>query len=234
MTRPTHYSVQIAKRCQRLIEGLAHRLATDPTLSDERGDPLLTTFLLAMSTPMLVLPIERLIWPALRSRGGVADDTQLDEALCARMGEALAEKRLFGATPFFESRAWAFVDAVPLFSVAHDWPQEILEMLCGDEALRAAEEAPAATILNCLRNALAHGGITYLDRAGLQREEETNMIAFAAYSAGHRRKELRLLRISVDGYQRFLAAWAAWISDSGVQDALTAQGPGWLDLAAAE
>jgi hypothetical protein len=234
VTRPTHYSVQIAQRCQRLIDGLVDRVAADPALADDRGDPLRTTFLLAMSTPMLVLPIERLMWPAFRSRGGVADDTQLDEALCARMGDTLPEKRLFGATPFFERGAWAFVDAVPFFSVARDWPQEILEMLGGDDALRAAEEAPAATILNCLRNALAHGGITYLDRAGLQREEETNMVAFAAYPAPDRRKELRLLRISVDAYQRFLAAWTSWITDSGVQEALTVQGPGWLELASAE
>lgn len=50
-------------------------------------------------------------------------------------------------------------------------------------AMRAAD----ATSFNCLRNALAHGAITYLDGFGLKREDKTSMLASAAYPAGDRR-----------------------------------------------
>lgn len=60
MTAPNHYSRDIAARCQTLIDQLLpiveHGLPDDHRF----GGPLRTTFLLAMATPMIVLPIERI------------------------------------------------------------------------------------------------------------------------------------------------------------------------------
>lgn len=54
------------------------------------------------------------------------------------------------------------------------------------------------------RNALSHGSVSYLDDRGRQSEDATNMLGFAAYPSFNRRDELRVLRIAVDGYQRFV------------------------------
>jgi hypothetical protein len=51
------------------------------------------------------------------------------------------------------------------------------------------------------------------------------MLAFTSYPRFGRRKELRLLRISVDGYQEFLGRWTEWLTGSGVEAALVEAGP---------
>lgn len=54
------------------------------------------------------------------------------------------------------------------------------------ESLDAAATAPTKDILGCLRNALAHGGIAYLDHRGRQSDDETGMLGFASRPDGKR------------------------------------------------
>jgi hypothetical protein len=110
------------------------------------------------------------------------------------------------------------------------WPSTLFDELDTSEAFDAAGAAPTADVLECLRNALSHGGVAYLDRRGRQSEDATNMLGFAAYPGFNRRDELRVLRISVDGYQRFLAAWTKWLAESGIDEKLAYDGPGWFDV----
>ena len=226
MGRPQHYSLEIASRCQRLIEQLNDKVGDDRHLVDEWGGPLRTTFLLAMSTPMLVLPMERLFRPVF-NKGGVANDAELDPVLAERVHDIFDQGRIFGNAPFFAAETWAYADAVAIFPVAKAWPPEIFDQLARPEAMAAAAEAPAADVLECLRNALAHGGIAYLDAKGRQTDDATNMLAFASNTRD--RKRLRLLRISVDGYQKFLHAWSAWLGERQVETSLAEEGPGWFD-----
>jgi hypothetical protein len=119
--RPTHYSVEIAARCQNLIELLVDQAGTDPeTVARWRG-PLRTTFLLAMSTPMLVLPMERLFKPLLR-KAGVADDSGLDKAVGDQVLKTFVDGRPFKDADFYEEQAWSYIDATNAFSVAGEWP----------------------------------------------------------------------------------------------------------------
>jgi hypothetical protein len=182
-----------------------------------------------MSTPMLVLPMERLFKPVLR-KAGVADDSKLDEAVGDRVRATFAAGRPFQEADFYENKAWSYIDATKKFSVAEVWPNAIFDQLDTPEASDAAGAAPTANILECLRNGLSHGGVAYLDRLGRQSEDTTNMLGFAAYPAFNRRDELRILRISVDGYQRFLATWSRWLADCGIDDKLAHEGPGWFDV----
>jgi len=228
MGRPKHYSAEIATRCQRLIESLSTRVEGDDDLAKEFRGPLRTTFLLAMATPMIVLPMERLYKPIIARRPGVADDTELDEAVAGRVLETFDGRR-FGETSFFIPDRWSFVDARPIFPVAVSWPSDAFNELNEPEAMRAAEQAPAKDVMECLRNALSHGGVAYLDKHGRQEEDATNMLGFASYPTGRRTEELRLLRISVDGFQEFLGLWARWLSDNGVETVLSDGGPGWLE-----
>jgi hypothetical protein len=55
------------------------------------------------------------------------------------------------------------------------------------------------------------------------------MLGFASFPAFNRRNELRILRISVEKYERFLAAWSSWLTDTGVEAKLAQDGPGWFD-----
>ncbi|MES2095267.1 MAG: hypothetical protein V4459_00765 [Pseudomonadota bacterium] len=163
MSRPEHYSLEIVTRCDRLIEQLIDRVGGDSKLIDEWGGPLRTTFLLAMSTPMIVLPMERLFRP-LFSKAGVANDTELDIKFAGRVRDTLGPGQKFSQAPFFEVDSWAYLAATPTFPVARAWPEEAFIQLAAPESLNAAANAPASDILECLRNALAHGGIAYLDR----------------------------------------------------------------------
>jgi hypothetical protein len=224
--------MEIAARCQDLIDLLIDRTDSDPKLIERWRGPLRTTFLLAMSTPMLVLPMERLFKPVLR-KPGMADDSKLDEAVGHRVRETFAKGRGFQETDFYEPKVWSYIDATRRFPVANAWPSEIFDALDRPDAINAAGAAPPADVLECLRNALSHGGIAYLDKRGRQSEDATYMLGFAAYPAFNRKDELRILRVSVDGYHRFLAAWTRWLTESGIEDKLAHEGPGWFDLGVA-
>lgn len=226
MSRPEHYSLEIVTRCERLVERLTKRVDGDPKLVDDWGGPLRTTFLLAMSTPMIVLPMERLFRP-LFSKAGVANDTELDIKLADRVRDTLGPGQNFSQAPFFEAESWAYLAAAPTFPVARAWPEETFAQLAAPESFIAAANAPASDILECLRNALAHGGIVYLDQHGRQTDAATNMLGFASYTRD--RKGLQLLRISVDGYQRFLRAWSNWVSERQIENKLAEAGPGWFE-----
>lgn len=85
MGRPTKYSVELPARCQALIDRYGQQIVVDADPNDGFEGPLLTTFLLAMATPMLVLPLERIFRPAVWGDPGVADDLALDERLGDRV-----------------------------------------------------------------------------------------------------------------------------------------------------
>jgi len=114
------------------------------------------------------------------------------------------------------------------FPVATSWPYWAFDELDREEALYAAGDAKPKDILGCLRNALAHGSVTYLAKNWRHSDDSTRMLAFASFPNGNRRRELRLLRVPVDGFQRFLELWTKWLVESGVEDDITYRGPGWF------
>lgn len=166
MSIPEHFSRDIAQRCQSLIRHL--RPAVQRGLADDLrfGGPLSTTFLLALATPMIVLPIERLYKPANPNADQAVDERQLDPALAREVADTLGPGRSFGTAPFAAPGRWSYVAGHPLFNVADYWPVELLDSLNTQDARARADHAPASRILIDLRNALAHGGIAYLDADG--------------------------------------------------------------------
>lgn len=232
MGRPLHYSTDVPARCRAIIEMFSSRVEEDSDPEGTWGGPLKTTFLLAMATPMIVLPIERIFKPAVKGRRGVADDVGLDASVAERVAAVLGSGRSFADAPFFEQGVWHFVPHCEPFAVGSTWPSERLDELASDDSQVNASRADAADILMLLRNALAHGGITYLDRDGRHTESATNMIGFASFAWTASGKGLQLLRIPVARFQVFLIQWAAWITASGVSERLNAAGPGYFEQAA--
>lgn len=232
MGRPTKYSVELPARCQALIDRYGQQIVVDADPNDGFEGPLLTTFLLAMATPMVVLPLERIFRPAVWGDPGVADDLALDERLGDRVKQVLGGQRAFGEAPFYREGVWAYLPECPRFEVGQDWPAERLADLASRGARTDAQSTPASEILSVIRNGLAHGGVTYLDSDGRQEQRPTEMLAFASFFSRRDKTRLRLLRIGVTDFQDFLGRWADWLMDSGATEALEASGPGYFDLAA--
>ena len=100
-------------------------------------------------------------------------------------------------------------------------PHELVDELSGAQAARAAMEAPTVRILTDLRNALAHGGIAYLDEKGRQTDSQAAMLAFVgAVMKKGRITGANVLRVREREYREFLAAWASWLRHAGVTAAL--------------
>lgn len=213
---PEHYARDIVERCDSLIESLLPVVIDD---SDRFGGPLGTTFLIAMSTPMILLPLERILNPA--DRDAVADDRCVDEALGLAVTDALSATARFGDAPFARAGAWSYVPGHAPFNLAKGMPHGLVDDLSGVPAAEAAMDASAVRILTDLRNALAHGGIAYLDERGHQTDSQAAMLAFAgAVMRKGRITGVDVLRVRERDYREFLAAWASWLRQAGVAAAL--------------
>lgn len=214
---PEHYARDIVERCDRLIESLLPVVMGDSGTGF--GGPLGTTFLVAMSSPMILLPIERMLKPV--DRDVVANDRSVDETFGKAVSEVLSRPSKFGDAPFAREGAWSYVAGHRPFNVAEGLPHGLLDKLSTETAARAAMDAPATRILSDLRNALAHGGVAYLDENGRQTDGQAAMLAFVgAVMRGPRITGVNVLRIGEREYREFLAAWASWLRQAGVTAAL--------------
>ncbi len=225
---PEHYSRDIAQRCQSLIRNLRPVVQQGLDGDVRFGGPLGTTFLLAMATPMIVLPIERLYKPAANAADQAGDDRQLDPNLAQEVVEVLGPARRFGGAPFVTAARWSYVAGWPPFNAGFVWPRELLDRLAQPDAQANADRAPARQILLDLRNALAHGGVAYLDANGQQSGGEAAMLAFAGAKFAHRPRRLEsfnILRIREDHFCDFLVAWADWLAQPRIRDAINNQDP---------
>src|SRR5688500_7704176 len=127
---PEHYARDIVERCDSLIESLLPVVMRD---SDARfGGPLETTFLIAMSTPMILLPLERMLKPV--NRDAVADDRCVDESLGKAVADALSPTARFGDSPFARDGAWSYVAGHPPFNLARRMPHGLVDTLSGAPA----------------------------------------------------------------------------------------------------
>jgi hypothetical protein len=223
---PEHYSRDIALRCQVLLRKLLPIVQNGLPGDSRFGGPLDTTFLLAMATPMIVLPIERMFKPATPGAAAASDDREIDPALAGDVDDVLGPGRRFADAPFFQPARWTYIPRVAPFPVANYWPQEIVERLATDAAFADAGGTPARRIMLDLRNALAHGGIAYLDDRGRSMEGQAAMLAFASAQTECRRVvSLNLLRVHQDDFRAFILAWADWLAASPVRHKLNARDP---------
>jgi hypothetical protein len=212
-----HYARDIVERCDWLIESLLPVVMDDP--ASRFGGPLGTTFLLAMSMPMVLLPMERILKPA--KQDSVADDRSIDETLGKAVADTMGSTAKFGDAPFAQPDVWSYVADHEPFNLASGIPGELLKRLSENESLRAALNTPAVRVLTDLRNALAHGGIAYLDERGRQTDGQAAMLAFVgAVMRGGRITGVNVLRIGEPDYREFLARWASWLREAGVTAAL--------------
>lgn len=194
---------------------------------EEDAGPLATTFILAMSTPVLTLPIERVERHRDRKAEGYVDERHLS------IGVAEAVDRCLGGAPlrrskFYRANVWRFA-AIPYaagLNLARSFPEGLAESLNRASALEDAARMPASKWASCLRNALAHGGVIYLDESGRQSHgQPTEHLAFVSGKPDEDRnsfEELRVLRITRDDYIEFVRDWVRWLEESGLSWELAA------------
>lgn len=217
---PQHYSREIPQRCDALLNELLPVVEGGLKADDRFGGPLKTTFLLALATPMVILPVERIFKRIAFNDTGVADDREIDEALVDSVEPVLGKEHSFGKAPF-GSGAWAYISSAEPFNVGQPWADDLLGRFDTAAAREAARCAPTWRILQDLRNALAHGGVTYLDADGRTSYGGAEMLAFAgAVTKGHKVIGLNLLRVHKNDFRAFLSAWATWLAEVGVDEAL--------------
>jgi hypothetical protein len=209
---PEHYSRDIAQRCQTLIRNLRPVVQRGLPGDSELHGALSRTFLLALATPMIVLPIERILKSGDPRTTPAADDSKIDPALSREVHQVLGPGRTFGSAPFAVAGRWSYIRGYPPFNVAQSWPPQLLQKLGMSQASSEADSAPARRLLLDLRNALAHGGIAYLDATGKQTDRDAAMLAFASTQRDNGRLGLNILRISEEDFCAFLIAWGNWLS----------------------
>ncbi len=219
---PRHYSLELPDRCISLLDQLwpVVEKANDGA---GYGGPLTTTFLLALATPTVVLPVERLLqWSVAES---LADDRPKDAELSARARSVMGHDVLFGHCPFFRPEdGWAYTYTSVRLNLADGLPDNIAKALSLREAEMAAAQLGANDAIRALRNALAHGVIAYLNSNGHAAiNEPAAMFAFVGEDRQLRNfRGLHILRISETGFRSFLHRWVDWLNRTGVSSALAA------------
>jgi hypothetical protein len=182
MGNPINYSLELPERCLMLVEQLwgpasAIRKPDQPELG-----PLTSTFLVSMSMPIINFPIERIARPRGAPDLHYANDRPIHPNIVAEIERAFGMNPL-KATPFYQEGAWAFAQCskAPLPNIARWLPEEVAEELASKAAAKRAAELPAAQWCSVLRNALAHGGIAYLNAHGRSSYgEPVKMFAFVS------------------------------------------------------
>lgn len=184
--------------------------------------------------PILSVPLERIErQSAFGNDEGYADDRHINEEAVKSFVTVIQRGRLEQA-PFFRSGAWHFVNYIgePI-NLARGMPEGIASQLADKEAAKRAAKMNANQWISILRNALAHGGIAYLNENGRSADgEPVKMLAFASGKfregacpndkdkrcRGQRGDldALRILRIREEDYLEFLQQWVSWLSVSGI------------------
>jgi hypothetical protein len=219
MGRPLHYSLDIVTRCRSLLQHLMPHVQKGLPDDKRFGGSLTTTFLLAMANPMIALPVERIFKPD-EGRDVVADDRALNAGLSDEVNSVFDGKTKFKECPFFAQTDWRLVRNVKPFNIA-DWGNDgVFETLAGGAGKNAAAGETAKFMMIHLRNAIAHGGIIYLDKDGRLNEKTAVMLGFVSAKINwktHKVEGLHISRVSEPDFHKFLIAWSDWIEKSGVR-----------------
>jgi hypothetical protein len=126
--------------------------------------------------------------------------------------------------PFYRPGDWSFAkrEKNQLFNIAEQFPDDLASELASEEAARRAGKMPTSQWCSILRNAMAHGGIAYLNKNGRSTYgEPVKMYAFVSgkFNDDAKPKELLcldVLRISEINYREFIRRWVTWLKTSGL------------------
>ena len=181
--------------------------------------------------PIINVPLERIERHINKPDGmAYADDRALSPEAVEAFVRVIQKGKLCDA-PFYDEGSWRFlsIKGERMPNIAHGLPEDWGKALGGDDAAKNAHNMPAAQWISVLRNAMAHGGIAYLDENGQSSHgAPVKMYAFVSgkyskpkcqHADGDCRsgtgelEGLNIMRISEEAYLAFLQKWVAWLAD---------------------
>lgn len=224
MGNPQHFSLELPQRCLQLLHDLYDNL---PAGDDCGSVPLKlrATFLLSISMPMINLPIERI--HKYRDDGLVhapqadhVNDFALNQKVADAVKAAIDDTILLKDAPFF-SEGWRYIErpkggGFPDLA-RHGLPQDTAQAL-QSPASEAGSKVSTKVFCDVLRNAMAHGGVLFLNEQGESSQgDPVRMFTFVSTDRMNNPTALRFLRIGMKDYRAFLKKWTTWLKKSGLQ-----------------
>lgn len=220
MGNPTHFSLEVSKRAHQLLRDLYEELAD----SDGTRLPLKATFLLSVSMPIVILPIERILKYKQKHAEGHMSDAVLNPGLADAIDRAIDLKDEVHEASFFTG-SWQYASLAkgagfPNLAVA-GLPDSVATQLDEPEAIEHAKSLSADIFCRILRNALAHGGILYLDQNGRSTTgAPVRRFAFVSTDRLNNPTKLHFLRIKMVDYRAFLQQWVDWLNREAIDEVL--------------
>lgn len=220
MGNPTHFSLEVPKRAHQLLRDLYEQLND----SDGTRLPLKATFLLSVSMPIVILPIERILKYKQKRAEGHMNDAVLNPRLADAVDRAIDLEGEVHQAKFFTG-PWQYASlkkgqGFPNLAV-DGLPEAIAAQLDSPEAVEGARTLSAHRFCGILRNALAHGGVLYLDQHGRSCSgAPVRRFAFVSTDNPRNPTELRFLRIKMVDYRAFLQHWVDWLNREAIDEIL--------------
>lgn len=218
MGNPTHFSLDVAKRANRLLGSLYEHL------TEENGLPLKATFLLSISMPIIILPIERILRFKQRNSNDHMNDVALNTRLADAVDRAIDLNKMVHEAKFFVS-PWQYASldkggGFPNLAV-QGLPDSVAAQLDSPQAVERAKSLSAGVFCSVLRNALAHGGVLYLDQNGRSSSgAPVRRFAFVSTNKLNNPTQLHFLRINMGDYRKFLQHWVDWLNQEAIDEIL--------------
>jgi len=220
MGNPTHFSLEVPKRAHQLLRDLYEQL------SDSEGTrlPLKATFLLSVSMPIVILPIERILKYKRKPTEVHMNDAILNARLADAVDRAMDfEAKVHEAKFFAGSWQYATLQKGSGFPnlAADGLPVDIAQHLDSPDAVEHARNLSANRFCKILRNALAHGGVLYLDQYGRSGSgAPVRRFAFVSTDNPNNPTKLHFLRIKMADYRAFLQRWVDWLNGEAMEEIL--------------
>lgn len=171
---------------------------------------------------MVNLPIERIWKPQKSKTVAHINDAVIDASLANEVKKGIGPSPVKG-TPFYDTDVWRYKyssvsEAQPAPNLSKQGlPKGIHEALAAEKALTAANDLTTEAFCMILRNALAHGGILYLDENG-QTAEGKPVKGFCFVSTKQNNRNvvgLNFLQVKMKDYRDFLTKWVNWLQGGG-------------------
>ena len=220
MGNPAHFSLEVPKRAHQLLRDLYEQL----TDSDGTKLPLKATFLLSVSMPIVILPIERIQKYRRKRAEGHMNDAVLHPRLADAVDRAIDLDKEVHEAKFFTG-LWQYAslekgDGFPNLAV-EGLPDVVMERLDAPKAVEDARSLSAHLFSGILRNALAHGGVLYLDEEGRSCSgAPVRRFAFVSTEKPRNPTKLHFLRIKMVDYRAFLERWVDWLNGEAIDEIL--------------
>lgn len=220
MGNPLHFSLEVPKRAHQLLRDHYEHLGG----SDGSRLPLKATFLLSVSMPIVILPIERILKYRRGANSGHMNDAVLNLKLADAVDHAIDLQAAIHLADFFTG-PWQFASldkggGFPNLAV-DGLPEAIAAQLDAPTAIEDARNLSANRFCKILRNALAHGGILYLDEYGRSSSAApVRRFAFVSTDNPSIPTKLFFLRIGMADYRAFLQKWVEWLQTEAINEIL--------------